>query len=668
MAAPKPEEIALIRQFEPILFFAPGERFFPSDAKRYVERCSLWDAKDPSPPDPKNPFATADTWSQVIPADTIVVAADGIGSGDTFLGSGFLTPPSGGERFLSLFGWRDPDDTVPSPNFYANVESIAQTYEHGTLKDSRFWYHAEFFSTDRLKLLFATVLAAGGLDFSALLKPAENKPPVLRNPALICYYLFFPAHEEGLPDCNNVPQAQLFGNYAGDWACVALVLDRPTLTLPYRPQYIGLTNRNIGVVKQPDGSEVRVGMRVLPWEAVLATGLDHPRLSVAKGSHAIYHKGEVPEPVAPFTVDDFARNSCGLLQEGASLPMLPPAGAGADLASLGIGWLKTVDLGGLANALFPWAGGIAGGLAMVAGYLWSIAEVQPPPLPQPVPPPLPPAPGPITDTVATGGNGLVIHPHGVLPTGVNPANAIEWPTAGHTSPTNGRKYDPYVDRDATVMWPDDPLFPGFKGRWGPRVENDPSLRRSGMLFPSFWRMCFDALVRSDPLGAAPVQVLIDASEGTPIGNATNNAGLAAAYDGDLGKTWENSPTGDSPDGVYIGKHFPTAYRISGIWIWLSSDLGFNSGNDPTAARRNFTIYGKNGADPADPRDGDTLYVSHDHQDVLPDGLLPDIAGFFVAILAGFDTTGTHDRVWVTLDNEQGDGLSVFTQVGWVKTI
>jgi len=102
MAAPKPEEIALIRQFEPILFFAPGERFFPSDAKRYVERCSLWDAKDPSPPDPKNPFATADTWSQVIPADTIVVAADEIGSGDTSLGPGFLTPLPGEERFLSL--------------------------------------------------------------------------------------------------------------------------------------------------------------------------------------------------------------------------------------------------------------------------------------------------------------------------------------------------------------------------------------------------------------------------------------------------------------------------------------------------------------------------------------------------------------------------------------
>jgi hypothetical protein len=260
----------------------------------------------------------------------------------------------------------------------------------------------------------------------------------------------------------------------------------------------------------------------------------------------------------------------------------------------------------------------------------------------------------------------VIHPPGVLPMGVNPANAIEWPTAGRTSP--GRSYDPYVDRDATVLWPDDPLSPGFKGRWGPRVENDPSLRRSGMLFPSFWRMCFDALVRSDPLGAAPVQVPIDASEGTPIGNATTNpnAGLAAAYDGDTGKKWENSPTGDSQDGVYIGKRFPTAYRISGIRIWLSSDLGFNA-NDPTA-RRKFTVYGKNGADPADPRDGDMLYVSQDHQDVLPDGLLPDIAGFSVTVLAGFDTTGTHDRVWVTLDNAQGDGLSVFTQVVWFKTI
>jgi len=34
----------LIRAFEPILYFAQGERFFPSDCKRYLERCALWNA------------------------------------------------------------------------------------------------------------------------------------------------------------------------------------------------------------------------------------------------------------------------------------------------------------------------------------------------------------------------------------------------------------------------------------------------------------------------------------------------------------------------------------------------------------------------------------------------------------------------------------------------
>jgi len=43
MGGPTPDQIALIRQYEPALYFsgapgAPGsERFFPSDAKRYLE-------------------------------------------------------------------------------------------------------------------------------------------------------------------------------------------------------------------------------------------------------------------------------------------------------------------------------------------------------------------------------------------------------------------------------------------------------------------------------------------------------------------------------------------------------------------------------------------------------------------------------------------------------
>jgi hypothetical protein len=41
------DPIDLIRRFEPVLYFHKDERFFPSDAKRYLEHCALWDAKGP---------------------------------------------------------------------------------------------------------------------------------------------------------------------------------------------------------------------------------------------------------------------------------------------------------------------------------------------------------------------------------------------------------------------------------------------------------------------------------------------------------------------------------------------------------------------------------------------------------------------------------------------
>jgi hypothetical protein len=59
--APTPEQIKLIRDFEPVLLFQgtgpsgePAERFFPSDAKRYLENCALWNAAAP--------FATRANW------------------------------------------------------------------------------------------------------------------------------------------------------------------------------------------------------------------------------------------------------------------------------------------------------------------------------------------------------------------------------------------------------------------------------------------------------------------------------------------------------------------------------------------------------------------------------------------------------------------------------
>ena len=35
-------EMALLRHYEPVLRFTQGERFFPVDVERYVQRASLW--------------------------------------------------------------------------------------------------------------------------------------------------------------------------------------------------------------------------------------------------------------------------------------------------------------------------------------------------------------------------------------------------------------------------------------------------------------------------------------------------------------------------------------------------------------------------------------------------------------------------------------------------
>lgn len=662
MVAPTPDQIVLIKRFELILYCAPGERFFPSDVKRYVEKCSLWRAMDPT-----GQFATASTWGMgpAIAAGKIAVTASETVGDDVFLGKKdatdflYLTSTPQQESFLSLFDWRPPDAVLTNASDYANIEAIANAYETGSLNASQFWYHAEFFDTVRLKSLFATVLASNGHDFADLLKPHGSTPAALKNPALICYYLFFPAHEEALDGCSG-PDAQHFGDYAGDWGCVAVLIDQATPSDPFQPLFIGLTNRNIGLVKQPDGSEVRVGMRVLPWTSVPTPDApDHPSLAVAKGTHALYMRGETPTPVKPFTPDDLARASCGAAEgtPATSGDGAPPDNFGTVSEDVGIVFLKAIACATL---------GIPAGF--IAGFVWGEAEAYARSHPDPAPPIPPPAPSPTVDKVAPNDTtGKVIHPADVTLANVTPANAVPWPTDGET--INRRRYDIYVDRDATVLWAGDPQAAGFEGRWGPRVEHDGLLRRSGMLFPNFWRMFFDALVIMDvPGGTAPkpptpTQKAIPQTDGTPIGNATMRGGLAAAYDGNFGKAWVDSPTNFDPDGVWIGKRFPQSHLFTGITIQLSSDLGVVGTNGRVRVCR---VFGKSDIDPTTPTDGTLLYripvVGQNAQ-----AGVPDQAGFKKDFLNNFDTTKTYDRVWVTLDNPDGDELAVFTQVVWWAT-
>ena len=276
-----------------------------------------------------------------------------------------------------------------------------------------------------------------------------------------------------------------FGSFAGEWHCFAVLLDKPTTSGAYAPKWAGITNRNIGVIRQQD-KEVRVGMRVFPWRDMEALNVTHARLVIARGSHAMYLFGETAGLVAPLTEWDPSRNSCGLAE--------PPADRIVNIKSLpgtqdADVWLAKILAGAAAGAAF--GGGPPGA---VFGFFAGAFEgvFNPPARPAVFPPD--PFPVPVTiDALST--KGTVVHPVGMRPLNVQPERAKEWRSKDDL-PFDGRKYYSSVDRDSQILWPDDidGNVHGYTGRWGPRVERDPQLRRAGMKFPNFWRMFFDRLV------------------------------------------------------------------------------------------------------------------------------------------------------------------------------
>ena len=199
VASPPFDVEALAKRFEPILHFHPDERFFPSDAKRYLEACALWRAE--------TPFDDKILWRRLPPLSGTkpLIPAGGIagapGEPGELLGSKaeHLTDSKAEERFLNLAGWKDaasapqPDVTATSQNTYSERDGIATRYNEDDnkggerrLRESRFRYHAEFFDTARLKHLLS------GVSEPELSLVLEN----LNNPALLCYYFFYPAHDE----------------------------------------------------------------------------------------------------------------------------------------------------------------------------------------------------------------------------------------------------------------------------------------------------------------------------------------------------------------------------------------------------------------------------------------------------------------------------------------
>ena len=126
-----------------------------------------------------------------------------------------------------MSGWKDAagiDETkveATSKNTYSNRSGVATRYDTGDLADSKYWYHVEFFEEARLRRLLSTLRAP------IFVKVLDDlKIPDVKEVALLNYYFFFPAHEEGpIPGCTNV-EAKEFGCFAGDWVCMALLLKK----------------------------------------------------------------------------------------------------------------------------------------------------------------------------------------------------------------------------------------------------------------------------------------------------------------------------------------------------------------------------------------------------------------------------------------------------------
>jgi hypothetical protein len=473
----------LATRFEPIMVMDPAELFVPSDAKRYVEHCALWRAQ--APYDDKNSWGgtVGDPFGRnpEIAKGMIAAILGEPGDKTVDLPAG---APSGGprERFLELAGWinrtnvAEPAVTAASGNFYADRAAVGTLYAPSdggdqTLPNSRFWYHAEVFRTDKLRALLPLVPAPD------LVKVLDN----LDNPILLNYYFFFPMHDEPLaPPCNDMYSRE-FGGFGGEWQCLSILLQGGDNLVP---TFIGVTGRPVAQLPprtvariNDDDPAGRFFMRVSPYdeaESIAAPGRTMTVLFASKDTHSLYLRGGTIQTTYPA---DEGPISCGY-SEGPLRPM-PPSHSGEDHWAVDAGkFVAKVGFG--AFFLGPWGAIIGYAAALVEmSEDWGF-DVHGDYSKDPPPP---------DSTAATRMNALIIRPALNL-VGFGP-NQVPW--AVKVTSDGDRRYDFMVDRQKQLWWPSYDGESGFRGRWGPRVEKDPYERRAGMRFPAFWAMFFRAL-------------------------------------------------------------------------------------------------------------------------------------------------------------------------------
>jgi hypothetical protein len=475
----------LIRRFEPILYFHPDERFFPSDAKRYIERSALWTVNG-SPRDDKANWGGSGPGQ--FPRHPKMAPPLAAAAGEP--GPQVDAPPSAGveEVFLDLAGWRDSKGvSSSSTNDYAHLDDIADLYANLPLKDSRFWYHAEVFDLARLRHLVGFKPNPNVTEAIAAL-PADS--------VVLCYYLFFPASDRGLEGCAG-DKAKVFEHRAGQWTCIALLLEgtRSEEFGPrtvYEPTWMGMTSRSPGIVNPPHSVDRHFGMVANRWslvpnvKRVRGQGQppgEHPLIFVAHQSHGFYLTPG-PQAMMPPAGNEQARWTCGEFEsiEQQDAELLGPVQAGRAAQSKKNSLFKWFALFGGPLGMFIsmiYSGGV-GGLANLGGPTPE-AEATPPQFDHPP---------------DAGVFGVVIHPEFVTPPNILSGKPVAWPRFGASDMNTKIASNEYSLMLASTTnpftrppWlPSDDRKSGFRGLWGNRVTGDPWARRAGMEFPDFWEL------------------------------------------------------------------------------------------------------------------------------------------------------------------------------------
>lgn len=513
MALTSEQRIRLIREYAPILFFHPEERFVPIHPLAFINQSALWRGNSTGkkegwglgganfPNFPRNPSIPRKGIS-LNPAEDVEGKSDPDGDGvnEYFLGhtnqlgiQPYMRNVEAEQIWLDCAGWLDGDAvTKDSSNEACNLDELAQRFgKESTLLNGRYVFFGEVMELDETERILVSLVS--GSSTTDLIRK------IVGDAWLIWYYFLYPGHEEFLRRCENFFDKKSDGDYEGDWNAIAILVPKPA-KLPWEepnpafsePAHIGFGVRLRGLGKDvADSEHLKQGMTIQEWKNVEHIG-NHPRVYVSKGYHNNYATpGVQPPRDGSMASIEIGKLACGI-GEGVSQIVDKIDDKVSDvgetvkdiivsLAKIFAGAAIGARFG---NPLAGFIGGLASGIAEAnassathnpTAEEWRKKELEHAPI--------------------RGDYGLVITPKDVPEPLINDTDPLKNEAAKEIVQWIGDDVSHLVDRTNQLWWP-----PNYNGHWGVQVQKDPMLRRSGIQFPdfqrSFLREILESLIKS----------------------------------------------------------------------------------------------------------------------------------------------------------------------------